>query len=931
MKPLTLKLAAFGPYAGAESLDFTRLGKSGIFLVTGDTGAGKTTLFDAISYALYGQLSGGVRGVDTVRSDFADPETETYVELEFEHRGEIYRVWRSPQYIRPKKRGSGETTHPAAVALRLPDGTVLEKIEEANSKIRDLLSMSDDQFRQIAMIAQGRFTELLNTPGSERSKVLRKIFGTAACQKLQEKLKELARSCTEAARDKDKELQACFEKLELPAGEAQDQLEQLRRDKDSVYRCPDILALAESCCLQDEENYKAFKAALDETDAESSELAALLEKANRAAVRKNRIKQLKQQQQQLALHHKEKAERYESLEQLQKQGEELAAQIANRRLLMGDYDRLEEETKAGEGLAKQQAQAERESLAAAQRLEKANKLEKELQAKIDAMAEQTQRAGEAKAQLMSVELLLQQAREAFELSKELRAKQEIAAQRKAEFQAAQAQYEEKQSRWQQADKLFWQSQAGLLAEELRAEMPCPVCGSVHHPCPAQRVKAAPTRQELDALNQQMEAASTVRQGASGSCEAALATQAAALKHYLKQANALLAKCGSEETYTQARPAAIALKEAVASLQAKQEKAKAAFLQCEQQLAEGQKAKNSLEALRREIEDTEKSLNLYKTQGAELAARLARAKALADELLQKLPCRSKAQALAELEAICQNKRRLEQQAESIQAEWQSYTKEVTANRELLEHLEQESREDSFEYDATRLSQQQQENQQKKATLQQQWLAVNARLDNNRKMIEQIKKLENQTQAVRRSMDMAVLLSNTASGTLTGGRGKLQFEQYVLTSYFEGAVAAANARLQGMTGGQYQLLCHGDATGRGQSALDLDVLDHYTMRVRSVRSLSGGESFQAALALALGMSDCISSFAGGVQADTLFVDEGFGSLDEQSLENAIRVLQSLAAGNKLVGIISHVPQLRDRVEKQVVITKTRTGSHLAIKEL
>ena len=196
---------------------------------------------------------------------------------------------------------------------------------------------------------------------------------------------------------------------------------------------------------------------------------------------------------------------------------------------------------------------------------------------------------------------------------------------------------------------------------------------------------------------------------------------------------------------------------------------------------------------------------------------------------------------------------------------------------------------------------------------------------------MKALAKRTDAARRRAQLADRLHRTAGGTLVGGLGKQQFEQYVLVAYFESAVAAANRRLAAMTGGQYQLLCHGRAESRGQSALDLDVLDNYTGKRRSVRSLSGGETFQAALALALGLSDVIQQYAGGVQIDTLFVDEGFGSLDEDSLEKAIATLQSLADGNRLVGIISHVAELRQRLEKQVLITKTPRGSHMALREL
>ena len=174
-----------------------------------------------------------------------------------------------------------------------------------------------------------------------------------------------------------------------------------------------------------------------------------------------------------------------------------------------------------------------------------------------------------------------------------------------------------------------------------------------------------------------------------------------------------------------------------------------------------------------------------------------------------------------------------------------------------------------------------------------------------------------------------LNRTANGTLTGGLGRKQFEQYVLTAHFENAVAAANRRFSRMTDGQFELLCHNRAEGRGQSTLDLDVLDNYTGKVRSVRSLSGGESFKAALCLALGLSDVIQSYAGGVQIDAMFIDEGFGTLDAQSMEKALEALQGLTESRRLVGIISHVAELRERIDKQLVVRKTTRGSSIEMR--
>ena len=252
MRPLHLRLSAFGPYAGEETLELDKLGSSGLFLVTGDTGAGKTTLFDAISYALFGQLSGGVRSLDTVRSDYAEPDRETFVELTFLHRGKEYTVRRTPQYQRPKKRGEGQVTQAATALFLAPGRPPVEKVGEVDAAIRELLGMDGEQFRQIAMIAQGQFTELLNAPGERRSAVLRQIFGTAGCRTVQDKLRAAATEAARAVEQQDAALRQAFAAFKLPEEDtAARPLRDVLADEAAVWRCDEVLAQAAALCTAD--------------------------------------------------------------------------------------------------------------------------------------------------------------------------------------------------------------------------------------------------------------------------------------------------------------------------------------------------------------------------------------------------------------------------------------------------------------------------------------------------------------------------------------------------------------------------------------------------------------------------------------------------------------------------------------------------------
>ncbi len=930
MRPLKLELAAFGPYAGEESLDFTRLGRSGIFLVTGDTGAGKTTLFDAISYALYGQLSGGVRSLETVRSDFAEPETETYVQLEFEHRGKTYTVWRSPAYARPKKRGTGMTQHPAAVALTLPDGTVLEKIEEANEALQELLSMTGDQFRQIAMIAQGRFTELLNTPGAERSSVLRRIFGTGACRDIQEKLKEQARRLTEQTRDWDKELLSLIGQLELSEGEDKDRLEALRANGDCIYHCEEILNLAKQQRSRDEADHSGQQAKLGQLDELARELSARLTQARQQQELSGRIQQTKARCQALEEEKEEQVHRHAALDELAGQSEGLAADIRTRETAMADYQRLEQLRAARQQLEKAKAENAQRASKAQSTVQDSETLAQNLEKESAGVAKALEQAHAAENEAARLDRLLEKAREAYRDGKELEKKEQAAAEALRVFTQAEAELAKKRQAWMQADDLFWRSQAGFLAAELAQGAPCPVCGSVEHPHPAAPVENAPDKDRLDEMEKQMHAADAQRQQAAMNSTAAGTVRDSAQKLYLEKAEGLFSECGQAVEKDPAH-AAEALTRMGRLLRTQRDEAENTRQQWAERAKAAQQAGRQLETVRSQMRTAQTLLETLEKEKAECQAKLAQTLALEQELSQKLPCASCAQAQVELEAVRRQKADLDSKMRQGAERWQQYCQQLHTQKELLSQLEEQRQNAPRQEDGAALQAALAANEAEKKQLQNQWMRSGSRLENNRRTMAALAKTSEMAEKARASASVASLLSSTAGGTLTGGKGKLQFEQYVLTSYFEGAVAAANTRLAGMTGGQYELLCHGSASGRGQSALDLDVLDHYTGRVRSVKSLSGGETFQAALALALGMSDCISSFAGGVRADTLFVDEGFGTLDDQSLENAVRVLQSLAAGDKLVGVISHVPQLRDRVEKQVVITKTSSGSHLSIREL
>lgn len=932
MRPLMLRLCAFGPYAGQQELPLEQLGRRGLFLVCGDTGAGKTTLFDAICYALFGRLSGQVRGVDTVRSDFAPADVQTFVELEFEHRNARYRVRRSPEYQRPKARGTGFTTQAATAQFWAPGQAPVEKIKDVNQAIEDLLRINADQFRQIAMIAQGEFVTLLNTDGEERSKVLRRIFGTEALRAAQDRLKALASECNRQSEAAALRLRGDLEHLTAPAGSEEAQaLTRILSGPDAVYHWEEARAMGQQVLRQDTEEYARLTARSGELDkAIKAQVAARQDALQQRELQKRRQELLNQQPAVEAALEKAAVEEKtlqlwqrardllgpwelaQNAENAAKTAQQAQRQCAEKRDALAARRPQEEQARAQTQALRSQAQQLREQ-----------RMEAQKQAEL-----QAERRAARQTQLRELEQQVKDLRGLYQQWNQARKTAEESA--RIYSQAADASQREK-SEYDRAERLFWQDQAGALAAALQDGMPCPVCGSTQHPQKASGAQGAPTQSQLDALRKVADDALEAMQKAAVESGAAEREARTKWELFRAQARALLAAQNVDEPEDGALPAALAKisgraaeeKEQLARDQAEETKKAQQRLQSQQQEAElERRADAGEEAWQNYLRNSEAAVQLLKNE--EVRARQSAADA---QVRQEAFARAMTEAgFADLEhwqQACVPKAQLE----ALQASIQAAREQAAAHRSTLQTVTAQLKEgpqpDPEELGRV-LNQQEAQQAQVKTGLEE----LAPRIAMNRQALEQLEHSQQQIQNVQSRAACIDKLNRTANGTLSGGLGKQQFEQYVLTAYFRRAVEAANRRFVAMTGGKYELLCHSKAEGRGHSALDLDVCDNYTGRVRTVRSLSGGESFQAALSLALGLSDIIQAEAGGVCIDAMFIDEGFGTLDGESLEKALEALAGLTQGDRLVGVISHVPELRERIDKQVVVTKTREGSRMAL---
>lgn len=1087
MRPLKLTLWAFGPYADKTEISLETLGKSGLYLITGDTGAGKTTLFDAITYALYGEPSGDVRDPSMFRSKYASAETPTAVELVFSCGQACYTVRRSPEYERPARRGGGTTTQKAEAELHLPDGTIITKAREVTAAVTQIIGLSRSQFSQVAMIAQGDFLKLLLADTKTRQEIFRELFHTRCYMVLQERLKAesgtLRDACAAARSSVQQYIQGVLARPEDPLAD------QLALAKEGSLPLEDTMALIERLLARDQSDEEETARSMDAVNQSLAQVHTLLGKAQEVQRARQELTQAqarrraleaaaeaaaeKLAQQRSALPRQEalrqqiaaleaQMPRYQELEQTQQAYDALKRSIGEKQAALemtvqrqsaqaSALETLEESLRSLSGaeaererILHQQSQQEhlgaeleslardasqleqlRHSLSATQaRQEALNCQREELAAQTDTLNQQIRSGREAltasdtldaqKEKLLHRQSLAQKRSQALEeleaLEKDCAALARSLEQAQSAYQAAAAEAEAAARLYAAKNRAFLDEQAGILAQMLQDGSPCPVCGALHHPAPAQLSHDAPSEAQLKALQSSME---TTRQAASkasvhaGSVKAALeerrgqllkrmeayveapdsAAAAEQLRLCKEESDAELLSLRQSLLDTEAQLAhRQQLTESIArqesrltelealrtSLEAQQEEARLAQSTLQGQIAQLEKhleaqlssrfqiTENLPASLDAQRAENTRQLQFLSQQLAQANARLARKQALeediprqnaslhalaeeiaqtretlaaeesrlhalgqqAEALRRDLPCGQAGQARDLRDGLCKELDSLTaavQQAEEAHVQCtQALAGTDAAITQLTRLLE-----NSAAPDTQALEEERQRLDAQLDSLTQTRQQLHTRISTNTSALAHIREKSAELVQLEQRYTWVRTLSNTANGTLPG-KEKIALETYVQMTFFDRILRRANVRLMVMSDGQYELKRRTTAeNNRGQSGLELDVIDHYNGSERSVRSLSGGESFKASLSLALGLSDEIQSMAGGIRLETMFVDEGFGSLDEESLRQAIRALTSLTEGNRLVGIISHVAELKEKIDRQIVVTKGRGG--------
>ena len=917
MRPITLTMSAFGPYAGKTVIELDKLGTNGLYLITGDTGAGKTTIFDAITYALYGEASGNTRDVNMFRSKYAEPFTPTEVELTFEYAQKIYTVKRNPEYDRPKARGEGYTTEKANAELHYPDGRVVTKLKEVNKAIVDIMGIDRSQFTQIAMIAQGDFLKLLLASTEDRKKIFQKIFRTQCYYQLQERLKQ---QTGDLAKDYGKIGGSIRQYINGIACHPDDVLMlEVDKAKKGELKNTEAVQLVEKLIKQDDAAQQKVLERIGELDKQKQKIAAQLavaknrktteekqEKAKENLARETqRLKRLETEKNEAAAHQPEVQKAVEAIAKLEAQLPEYAEMQKKQTERTGLQKALEE-------LA-QKIKTEAET---------ADKLAQSI---ADLKAEQAslQNAGAAQAaQKAEKDRLAEQQKDLDALKKEYAAYQKLEAQlKKAQADYAQKSEDsgQKRAEYEHKNKLYLDAQAGILAETLTEGVPCPVCGSLEHPHPAQKPENAPTKQELEICKAKAEEAEAATQAAS--------SKASTCNGQVNTSRETLQACGQKLLGTDA------VEEMERLCCEKQQQTAAALQKAEQQLKEIEKQLGRKAALDQlipqkegELEQCKKRRGCYETQQAGDGAKLQAAEKRLKELEEKLSYPSEAEANQALQQLREKKEAWEKAIQETQKAYDACEKNLAALKGTLEGY-QKTLQGMEKVDVQAVLAAQAEADQQKAAWQAQKNEISDRLAVNGPILKNLQPQISQMEETEKRLQCVQALSDTANGRLSG-KEKIMLETYIQMTFFDRIIRRANVRLMVMSGGQYELKRRVNAeNNRSQAGLELDVIDHYNGSERSVKTLSGGESFKASLALALGLSDEIQSSAGGIRLDTMFVDEGFGSLDEESLEQAVNALVGLTQGNRLVGIISHVSELKNRIDKQIVVTKEKSGGSKA----
>ena len=1034
MRPIKLTISAFGPYASKQVIDFEELKGRNIFVISGKTGAGKTTIFDAISYALYGEASGESRETDSLRSHFADDNTETYVELEFELRGERYIVNRVPKQKKKKARGEGYTEKSADATLTLPDGKIITKVKNVTDKIIEILGITREQFKQIVMLAQGEFKKLLLADSVEREGIFRKIFNTYDFEKIQAELKDkaanLSKNRTKSKHEMEINLKNIKGEHDIVIDEYVDfplvieKLKDLLERDNNIYKTLNeegkevdnnlqvknqekaIIETNNNLLKEKEIITKALEELLSKEDEYKNKSKTIIDGKNAKEVKYiedkliETTKKLTKREEDYNLSLKNidslklKQEEANKLLQIEESKEcdreKLSVEINNLNKLEEKIIELDSLNNKVMHLKQSAENSKLQIINNKKETEelKKSKEEKELQLK-DIATLETKKV-ELESDIKAKNKTLDEVRELFKVIRSFQNTYIEHNNKAKEYKEFEVEYKKVKENYEAMDDLYKKEQAGILASKLQENEPCPVCGSTNHPNKAtikENLKI-PTKEELKVAKENLDKLEKENLEKINNLTTLNSNKTTYLEQVNNHLSMLSATLNIDKTFNS--ETAKVVKNLGTELKSVIDKLKDELLKVIDKISLKEKIEKELNLITTTINEREHSLikleeceknytteltqnitkideykkeipenitdlktlnNLIEVKTKELnisKEKLAKLRLENENLAKKLEGENSTskeinKSIEELKLeIANNKANFNEaikeqgfdniedyenaklkisMVESLEKEVENYNSELKLTKAKQEDIINKTKDIVF-MDITTIVEEIRSIQNNKKELESKLRELHAIIVGNKTILKNVENLNIEFKEIEEEYKVVGELADLANGKKAP---YISFERYILASYFEDIIEAANIRLEKMTGDRFSLIRKtSKSKGAGQKGLELEIYDNYTDSSRDVSSLSGGESFKASLSLALGLSDIVQSNAGGVSLDTMFVDEGFGTLDPQSLDNAIDSLLELQRGGRLVGIISHVEELKERIDAKLEVTSTSKGS-------
>ncbi len=948
MKLQQLVFSAFGPYAAKQTLDFeTHLNGKNMFVISGNTGAGKTTIFDAINFALYGNASGSERDGKSLRSDFASPDTDTEVELWFSIRNKEYYIKRCPQYERPKLRGDGVTKKSAYAEMKcITDNKVLTGYNDVSSEVEKILGINSAQFKQLVMIPQGEFKKLLNADSREKELIFRKIFSTETFEQIQKQIVEKANILSSQIGDFQKNKKNAVQRFISEDETTEDAItKELLCAQVLNYEA--ILKQFELIVSADENNKLELQKQLEGLNSELENLKETL------------LKEEKYQNSLLALN---KRKTY---------FEDLSKEITNLAISLKDSE-IELQTQKKREAAKLQFTKSLDTLlrlkAKTVEFSQTETLLQQLHSEIktldkthsDVQNKYTDTEVYLKSISEAIDKITSLSLENLKLENELLSQRELYSKINSlitnsdkfkeiitkhtkevqNFKKIEAEFKSAKTSFETIDDDFKKNQAGILSAALTDGCPCPVCGALEHPNPAKLDTVAISEQDVKQAKLNLDKFTKLREDAFQSLTA-LKQNADSIKEnlilpLLKDVLKLDEFEVIDDFYKKLSLMKTEITEKGKLTKASFDENAKIIAQKDKLLAQKKEAEVLLVTLRENENSIQKNLELKKIEASAIKEKLNAISLEFDGEIQKLEQLEKQEneIKSSIKLIDEMLAKAEENHNKLKAKFDNLSGQKSAVQSEIITLETESSNLKTGFEAMLVNFKEAQVSEILATKKLEYQALETKLKNlefkilnNQRIIEEIQTLSQNTAMLEEEFRTIGYLANIIKGE---NAAKTSFERYVLSSYYEDIINAANLRFSKMTAGRFELSRKQEVSdARKKSGLDLEVFDNYTGKSRDVKTLSGGEAFKASLSMALGLADVVQSYAGGIQLDTMFIDEGFGTLDPESLDKAIECLIELQYDQRVVGIISHVPELKERIDAKLEVSMTNNGSSAEFK--